>query len=127
VTTAVTAVNTTTLAANVSSTPVLTPAANGFYRASCYVVLTQAASATSTLPVCSMTWTDADSGVAENTTFGVTNSANTLGAVIQSTPSNNPFLYVKSGVAISYSTAGYASSGATPMQYAIHLRLEGPI
>jgi hypothetical protein len=121
------AVNLTAQAANVTSSPILTPSANGFYRASCYVVLTQVATATSTLPVCSISWTDADSGVAENMTFGVSNSANTLGAIINSTPSANAFLFVKSGVAISYSTAGYASSGATPMQYSVHLRVEGPL
>jgi hypothetical protein len=120
------AVNLTGQAANIGATTLTTPGANGFYRISCYIVLTQVATTSSTLPVCQGSWTDADSSVVENVTFGVNTSANTLGLLISGTPDKNPFFFAKSGTAITYLTAGYASSGATPMQYAIHIRLEGP-
>ena len=33
---------------------------------------------------------------------------------------------VKASTNIQYATSGYVSTGVTPMQYAIHIRLEGP-
>lgn len=119
-------VDLTAQGANIVSTPLITPSANGFYRISCYLVVTQAATVSSTLPSCQVLWTDADSSVSETITLTSTTSANTLGAI--ATPGSAglfPF-QSKTGVAISYQTTGYATNGATPMQYAIHLRLEGP-
>lgn len=123
----VSSANLTAQAANISSTPMLTPSVNGFYRFSCYTVVTQAATVSSTLPQCSVTYTDADSGVAETQTVTNINTGNTLGATgVTTSGSSIPTFFAKSGVAISYLTSSYASSGATPMQYAIHVRLEGP-
>jgi len=52
-------------------------------------------------------------------------SANFLGNV--GPPFNNPYnIYAKLGVAIQYQTTGYLTNGATSMQYALHIRLEGP-
>jgi hypothetical protein len=118
------AVNTTGLGANVSSTPLITPTANGMYRFTCYVVLTQAATNTSSTPSCNALYTDADTNVSETIQFTTGTSANTLGAIVGPVPSAG--FFAKSGVAISYSTAGYATNGATSMTYALHIRLEGP-
>jgi hypothetical protein len=125
----VAAINTTGLAANVASTPILTPVANGFFRFSCYLVVTQAATVSSTLPACNVLWTDGDTNVVQGAqpvtttttvnTVGTTNGG--VGAIV-----NTWAFYAKSGVAISYGTVGYLTSGATPMNYALHARLEGP-
>lgn len=121
----ITAVNTTAIGANVVSTPILTPAANGFYRASCYLVLTQAATVSSTLPVCSVTYNDADTNAAETQNLTLTSGANTVGTT-STLGASIFYFFAKTGVAISYQTTGYATNGATSMQYALHLRLEGP-
>lgn len=121
------AVNLTAQAVNIGATSITTPAANGFYRASCYVVVTQAATTSSTLPSCQIGWTDADSSTAQVTNLTNTNSTNVVGNTgALATTFTPPTFYAKTGVPITYATTGYASVGATPMQYAIHIRLEGP-
>lgn len=116
------------LSGNIGATTLLTPAGNGYYRISCYTVVTQAATSSSTLPSCQFNFTDADTGTAENgfQMLG-TNTSNTVGTtgVPGAASPNYPF-FAKGGAVIQYLTAGYASSGATSMQYAIHVRLEGP-
>jgi hypothetical protein len=121
----VTAANTTGLVANVSSTPLVTPSVNGFYRASCYLVITQAATISSTLPVCSVTYNDGDANTAATQNLTTTSSTNTVGTS-SALGASIPYFFAKSGVAISYQTTGYATSGATSMAYALHFRLEGP-
>lgn len=125
------AANQTAQAANIGATTLTTPSANGFYRFSCYIVLTQAATTSSVMPGCQVGFTDADSGVAE--TMGILasgNNANLAGSLsselVVSSLFNPHGFFAKSGVAITYATTGYSSTGATPMQYAIHVRLEGP-
>jgi len=120
----ISAINTTALAANVSSTPISTPTSNGFFRFSCVITETQAATTSSSLPACTPLWTDADSSFAQAVAIvnGNTITTNTIGTMTTYTSS----FFAKNGVAISYLTNGYASVGATPMQYAIHIRLEGP-
>ncbi len=124
------AVNTTGLTANVGVTTLTTPTANSYYRFSCYVVLTTAAGTSATLPQCQINWTDADSSVAENATTNATSNVNAAGQLGPTQVSGiNPAspIYAKSGVAITYQTVNYASNPASTMQYAIHLRLEGPL
>lgn len=123
----VTAVNLAPQSANVGSTPILTTAANGFYRASCYVVETQAATTSSTLPNCQIGWTDADTSTV-NPPLVMTQTAtgNVVGALGFQAANNLPWFFAKSGTQILYQTNGYVSSGATPMQYTVHIRLEGP-
>jgi hypothetical protein len=123
-----TVVNLTTQQANIGVTTLITPGANGFYRASCYAVVTQAATTSSNLPTCSVLWTDGDSSFAEPAqAITAANNANTVGAFAAVGNITNTFsFFAKSGAAISYQTAGYASVGGTPMQYALHFRLEGP-
>jgi hypothetical protein len=124
----VTQVDLTAQGANIGSTPILTPGANGFYRISCYIVLTRAATTSSTTPNCNVIYTDADTSVSETVLTGLGGTLNIVGAIdlIASPSGNGGIFYAKSGSAINYSTTNYVSSGATSMQYAIHIRLEGP-
>lgn len=113
----------TVLAANVGPVTLATPSADGYYQMSAYIVVTRVASSSSVLPDVTMTYTDADTGVSNTFTISIGGSMNTLGFTTSGEPS---VLYAKSGVAITYSTTGYSSMGATTMQYAVHVRLQGP-
>ena len=127
--TEVASVNLTAQVASISSTQIqgqINPVIyqlGGLYKATCYVITTVAASSSSTLPACNVIYADADTG---NThTFALTststaNAVDTFGAPAGSGSTFNP----KAGVAISFSTTSYASTGGTAMAYAIHLRLE---
>lgn len=117
--------NQTAQAANISATTIITPGSNGFYRISCTVMLTQAAGTSSTLPQCQYFYTDGDSSVAQTINVTNTTTANSPGSQ-GSTVANPLTFFAKSGVAIQYGTTGYVSSGSPVMQYAIHVRLEGP-
>ncbi|HKW75645.1 MAG TPA: hypothetical protein VJN64_08990, partial [Terriglobales bacterium] len=124
----VTQVDLTAQGANIAATTILTPGANGFYRVSGYSVVSRAATTSSTNPGVFINYTDADSGAAETpAAFISSNTANVLGSVSSCNGGTvswcGMLIYAKSGVAIQYSTTGYASSGATSMQYALHLRL----
>ena len=107
---------------------------SGMYEVSCYTVLTQAASSTSTLPSCQITFTDSDTGttlVGDTIGLTCTNTGNTLGETgIGATFCSGPVGIVNvvtfnaaASSNITFATGSYASSGATPMQYAVHLRL----
>ncbi|CAB3782097.1 hypothetical protein [Paraburkholderia fynbosensis] len=112
-----------TQAANVSPTTLYTVPAGGagWYRVSVQAVVTQAATTSSALPNVGVTWTDNDSGVALSAiTMTPTNTANAPGAF----GLGSQMMYVKAGTTIQYQTSNYASSGATPMQYAVRARLE---
>ncbi len=113
-------VDLTTQAANITYTTIYTPTATGFYRASCWVEETQAATTSSTMPSCAIDFTTGDGGSSTGGTLTSTSTANVVGTWSQGAL----VFYAKTGVAIQYNTAGYASSGATAMQYAIHIRLE---
>ncbi len=120
-------INRTGLAANVGQTVAYTvPSGSpGWYRLSCYVVLTQAATTSSTLPTCQMNFYDNDTGVQKTVTL-------TYGGQTQNTvglngnngsPAGTAPVYAGAG-AINYYTVNYASSGAMPMQYALHVKVE---
>jgi hypothetical protein len=65
-------------------------------------------------------YTDVDSNTAVTETFAATNAGNVKGT----TQTSGSWLFqAKSGVAVKYSTANYASTG-TAMQYAVHFKLE---
>jgi hypothetical protein len=117
------AVDLTAQAANFATQTFTTPSANGFYMLSSYLVITQAATTSSTTPTVNVNYTDADSGVAESIQVISSSSANTVGTV---TGGLANVFYAKAGVAITLSSSGYASSGTTAMQYALHARLQGP-
>jgi hypothetical protein len=129
---AYTKVSQTGLTANVSSTTIATPGSNGVYRASCYTVVTTAASTTSTLPYCQLLYTDPGSNVAEtidltNASAGSPTPNGTVGGILgNSEPAPVFYFDAKGGVAIQYATTGYASTGGTSMVYSIFMLLEGP-
>ena len=115
--------------ADIGSTSLFSPLSNtGFYRLSYYVVVTQVATTSSTLPDLQITWSDQDSFT--SMTFGpvdsTTPSANTLQTYYQGSVVINA-ISISFGNPIKYQlgvTTHYASSGATPMQYSAHFRLE---
>lgn len=117
--------------ANIGSTTLYAVPASGagMYRVSCYLVVTQAATNTSTLPSCQISFTDNDTSVAGLGPYTITgtNTGNSLGASnsIPALPAaESAVLNAKASTNITYDTTGYASNGATPMQYAIHVKLE---
>ncbi|MGH6837496.1 MAG: beta strand repeat-containing protein [Methylocella sp.] len=113
-------VDSTAQGANIGLTTLVTPGANNFYRVSCFVVLTRAATTSSVMPACNFAYTDESSTAVAATALTSTSVANAVGTK----SSGTAVLYAKSGVAIQYSTTGFVTSGATTMQYAVHVRLE---
>ena len=126
----ITQVDLTAQGGNIGLTPLLTPGANGYYRISAYMPLTRAATTSSALPNVVISWTDVDSNTAE--AFAVLNgapTANTVGTLNFGTgnaASQDIYLFAKSGVTVQYQVTGYTSVGGTSMQYALHIRVEGP-
>jgi hypothetical protein len=123
----VSTIDATAQGANIVATTMITPGANTYYRATCYVVLSTAATTSSTLPNCDIKYTDVDSNTAVTKNIAATGTllgaTNTLGSSLQ----GSLMFEAKSGVAVQYDTGGttaYATSGATSMKYAIHVRLE---
>ena len=114
----------TAQAANIGSTLLYAVPASGAgsYRFSAYVVITQAATTSSTLAAAQVQWTDNDTNVVE--TLSITNNptSNTVGT--QGGTANLIVFNAKASTNINIQTAGYASSGVTPMQYAVHIKLE---
>jgi hypothetical protein len=115
-------VDLTSQGADIAWTTLITPATNNLYRISCYVIVTRAATTSSTLPGCNLSYTD-ETGTAHQVIGTSASTANTVGTNLQ----GMAVIYAKSGTAIQYNTAGFASSGATSMQYAVHVRLEQPL
>jgi hypothetical protein len=118
----------TAQAANISAATgqLLVAPANvtGTYRLVCYIVETQAATTSSTLPACNVVFTDNDSGTAETVALTTTSAANAVGTLGANATTAIVGFQAKPGTNIQVSTSGYASSGATAMQYAIHAKLE---
>lgn len=112
-----------TQAANVTSQTLYSVPAgqDGTYRVSLYAEVTQAATTSSTLPNVGLGWTGRDSNTAVALpTATPTNPANALGALGNSTQN----ISCKGGTNITIQTSNYASSGATPMQYAVRAVVE---
>ena len=107
----------------IGTTNLVASATAGLYRINGFACVTTAATTSSTLPSIVIAWTDADSSQAMTFTLTAPNNGN-VKTVIES-----GFLVInaKASTAITYSTTGYASSGATPMQYSVHMRMEGPL
>ena len=115
--------NTVNNAANIAATTLyaVPSGRGGLYRVSAYAVVTQAATTSSTLPNIGVLWTDNDSNVALSAnTVTPTNTANALGAF----GNGDIVISAREGTNIQFQTSNYASVGATPMQYATHLRVE---
>lgn len=106
------------------SASALTVSATGWYRVSWQIILTTAASTSSTLPTVAIFWTDPDSSVEHDDNGGFTDpissSANTVGLYV----AGFLMVYAKTGTTIAYTTTGYASSGGTAMQYSFRLNAE---
>jgi predicted PurR-regulated permease PerM len=114
------AVDLITQAANIAATTLLAVPAAGMYRVTAYIVITQVATTSSTLPSIVITWTDKDNNTGQSITLTATSAGNALTTVLQATCT----LDAIAASNIQYSTTGYVSTGATPMQYAVHLRIE---
>lgn len=120
----------TTQAVNITNAAVYTPGISAYMRVICEVVLTQAATTSSTLPQCTVSYTDLDSNAAitklvtpvwaATTPACAGSTTNTVGNACGGSVN----IIAKQSAAITYSTINYASSGATPMQYAVRLRTE---
>jgi len=120
-----------TQTASLSAVGIYTTPANvpGTYRATCNIVITRAATTSSTLPQCGITYTDQDSSGGEAVLYTATNTANALAVLgtINTTangPSPGGMMQVAAGTLISVYTSGYVSSGATSMAYAVRVKLE---
>jgi len=101
----------------------------GWYRLTCYIVVTQAATTSSTMPGCKASFTDQDTNTVANPILTNTSTANVVGTTNSAwltTGQGSGVLsfYAKAGTNIQYGSSGYVSSGATPMLFALHARLE---
>jgi hypothetical protein len=116
----------TNQSANVASTPLYSVPTGkaGWYMVTYQAVITQAATTSSTLPSGLLLWTDLDTAVSANGPLGTTSTLNTVGlnSAQLGTSAIKPFT-VKDGTTINVGTLNYASSGATPMLYAVHYSL----
>lgn len=110
-----------TQAANVGTTNLTTAVlpVNAHVTATCYVIITQAATTSSTMPSCTIGWTDVIAVGSPTKTITATSATNTVATFDQGSVT----FMAKSGTQITWSTSGYASVGATPMQYTVITRL----
>lgn len=114
----------TAQAANVGSQTLLTTTANTAFTPlvfGCQVIISQAATVSSTLPSCVVTYTSGITGGTITQTVTPTSSANTVGTVEAASVN----IYTQSGTAVSVTTSGYVSSGATALQYGIYADISG--
>lgn len=107
-------------AANVNVPALYAVPTSGLYRFSAYVVQSQAATTSSTLPACRVEYTEATTGVAVGDDVTTTANTNQVGLHVGA----SVVIAAQEGSNIGYITTGYASSGATPMQYAVHVKIE---
>lgn len=103
---------------NLAPTAIYTPVTSGFYRISTSLTVTTVGT-TSTLPAAQVNWSDADNSTVQSRVITATASGNTL----TTTASGTTVIWAKALGGIQIQTTGYASTG-TPMQYAIHTRVE---
>lgn len=96
------------------------PSQGGLYRISVYVIVTQAATTSSTLPAISVSWKDGDNGQAQTLQLTPSNSGNLLTTFQQ----GSAVIGVGASTDVTISSSGYASSGATQMKYTVHATLE---
>lgn len=112
------------LSGNASQTTLYTTPPSSFlaYQVSVSGGIIRQATSSSTAPTVNITYTDADSNAVRSIPVPA------LGASLNSTGAtsyNSSFLiYANTATAIGFNTTGYASSGATSMQYSLHIRIE---
>lgn len=114
-------VSRTGLAANVTTaTAFAVPSTGaGFYRVSVYIVESQAATTSSTMPAVTIGWTD-ETTTAQTSAVTSTSTGNAVGTFAEA----STVFYAAASTNITYATGSYASSGATAMQYDIYVRVE---
>lgn len=108
--------------ANISTSTVMysvPSTGTGIYRIYVYSVVTQAATTSSTAPNVECFFTDNDTNVTETMFLGNTSTSNTVGTYTQS----GGTMYPKPSTNITCGTSGYGSSGTTPMQFSLHVRM----
>lgn len=110
----------TAQATNVSVANFYTVAVGGLYRVSAYVVLSQAATTSSTMPSASISYTEAVTGANVQDMITTTATNNTVGLH----SGGSVVIQAQQGSNLSFITSNYASVGATPMQYSVHLTVE---
>lgn len=93
---------------------------SGMYRVSAYVVLTQAATTSSVMPGCSVSYTEQITSQAVQDIITLSANTNLVGLHT----GGSVIIQASQGTNIGYVTSGYASVGATPMQYAIRVKIE---
>lgn len=94
----------------------------GLYQASCYLVVTVAATTSSQTPNCQIiNYVDADTGLTiSHASINGNSTANTVGTF----NSGIGIINLASGSVVPWGTANYTSVGATAMTYAVHLKLQ---
>lgn len=119
----VASINLTAQAANISATPAYVTPSAGLYRVTVYMIVSRAATSSSTLPDSQIIFTDEDSGA--TITIPVTSSltTNTTSTFVQATYIVNAKIATNIQYAVGQVSA-YATSGATSMQFAYRLRVE---
>jgi hypothetical protein len=106
--------------ASIGATAILNAALSGLYRISIAISVTTAATTSSTLPSVTIGYSQQESGAAISVTPIASSSSNSTSNVQQATL----VCPVQAGANITYATSGYASSGATSMQYSLHIDVE---
>lgn len=112
----------TAQAASIGTTTLYAVPSAGFYRVSVYITITQAATTSSTMPNTTIAYTDGNSGTNAHST--VTTATNASNSITTSFAQATYVLYAKASTNITYAAASYASSGGTPMQFALRIRVE---
>lgn len=103
--------------ANIGSTTLFTAPQSGMWCIAAFGNVTTAATTSSTLPSITVNWVSAD-----NSTVQSYNIASSTGNTLATYNSGQTCAYIAAGSTLTYYTSGYASSGSTAMQYAIHVR-----
>jgi hypothetical protein len=115
--------------ANLGATALYTPAGTKAVVVTCQILLTRAATTSSTLPQCVISYTDVFTNAAESITITAAWASGTLGCSGSTTNTvgnacqgNTAVIAPKAATAVNYSTVNYASAGGTTMQYQAFVR-----
>jgi hypothetical protein len=90
-----------------------------WYEVSCLPIITVAATTSSALPTCSVTWSDGFTGATSALQVTGSQSGNVAGATGLGTYTGTARVFVAQGSTLKISTTGYASTGATAMAYKV--------
>ena len=115
--------------ANLAATTAITPSVGEGMNVSCQVILTTAATTSSTLPQCVITYTDSFTNTTQTLTLTPVWAAATAGCsgsvtdtVGNSCQGSTGIIAPKVNTAVQYSTINYASVGGTAMAYQVFVR-----